>query len=78
MELTNRDSDSPIDWRLGLSGRRERLWGFIGGTLGSLMGIGSFLIAWLIQNEPWEEMARSPYPMFHLRSPSGWIRIDPL
>jgi vacuolar-type H+-ATPase subunit I/STV1 len=51
----------------GLSLRRERFWGLIGGIVGSIVGSGGFLIAWLIQNEAWGDMVTSPYPVFFRR-----------
>ncbi len=42
-------------------------WGVLGGVLGSAAGGGAFLVASLIQGEPWQEMARAPYPTFFSR-----------
>jgi len=59
--------EHPISRMAGTSFSRERRWGMIGGIIGAIVGAGGFLIASLIQGEPWREMARSPYPLFFSR-----------
>ena len=54
--------DQPIDRASGVSLHRERLWGLVGGLVGSLAGIGSFGVAWLVPGASMREMAGSPYP----------------
>jgi vacuolar-type H+-ATPase subunit I/STV1 len=63
----NTQPDSPLDPSAGLSARRDRRWGVLGGVLGTAAGGGAFLVASLIQREPWQEMARAPYPTFFSR-----------
>jgi hypothetical protein len=59
--------EHPIPKMAGTSLSRERHWGIIGGILGSIAGVGAFLVAWLIQGERWQEMSRAPYPLFFNR-----------
>jgi hypothetical protein len=54
--------DSPAEPGVGLSPRRERRWGWIGGAVGALVGVGGFLIAVVVQNEAIADLAGSPYP----------------
>jgi hypothetical protein len=60
-------TDDPIETAAGLSGRRERFWGLVGGTVGSAVGIGAFAIAWLVQGASAGEMSGAPYPSFLAR-----------
>jgi len=46
----------------GTSPVRERRWGLIGGTLGSLYGLGSALIAIVVEGAPW--WPTGTYPPF--------------
>lgn len=46
----------------GTSAARERRWGLIGGTLGSLYGIGAGLIAIFVEGAPW--WPTGSYPPF--------------
>jgi hypothetical protein len=65
METVMHESfDQPAERMAGLSARRERLWGLVGGVIGGLAGVGSFLIAWVVQGAPLRELAGSPYPPF--------------
>lgn len=50
----------PVDPSAGVSASRERLWGLIGGSAGALAGVGSGLVAVLIDGAPWFESG--PYP----------------
>ena len=55
-------ADHPIESAAGLSGRRERFWGIVGGSVGSAAGIGAFAIAWLVQGASLGELSGAPYP----------------
>ena len=46
----------------GTSPARERRWGAIGGTLGSLYGVGAALIAIFVEGAPW--WPTGTYPPF--------------
>jgi len=59
--------DRPAERLAGVSGRRERLWGLVGGLMGSVVGVGSFVVAWLVQGESLRELAGAPYPPFLAR-----------
>jgi len=63
----NTQPDSPLNHSAGLSARRDRRWGVLGGVLGATAGGGAFLVASFIQREPWREMASAPYPAFFSR-----------
>ncbi|HEX9722780.1 MAG TPA: hypothetical protein VGC53_00690 [Vicinamibacteria bacterium] len=52
--------ENPLDKTAGLSPSRERRWGMIGGTVGSLVGIGAGLIGFAIDGVPW--YSSGPYP----------------
>jgi hypothetical protein len=56
--------DQPAGRAVGVSDARERLWGAIGGLVGSAIGVGSFLVAWLADRAPWKELSGAPYPPF--------------
>ena len=56
--------DQPAERAVGVSAARERLWGVVGGLVGSSVGVGSFLVAWLIDRAPWNELSGAPYPPF--------------
>jgi hypothetical protein len=70
----SRPFDRPADRWAGLSARRERLWGLLGGVTGGLAGVGSLLVAWAIQGAPLHELLGSPYPPFFARR--GVMAID--
>ena len=67
MEQASRAADFPLERLAGVSARRERRWGLIGGVVGSHAGVGSFLIGWLVQGEPLRDLSGSPYPAFFAR-----------
>jgi hypothetical protein len=46
----------------GTSPARERRWGLIGGTLGSLYGVGAGLVAIVVEGAPW--WPTGTYPPF--------------
>ena len=54
--------DVPVGQAAGVSGRRERVWGIVGGIIGSLVGIGGLLIAFVVQGTPIRELLGAPYP----------------
>lgn len=54
--------DSPAERTSGLSPRRERIWGIVGGVAGTAFGVGSALIAVYLQGASWTEAG--PYPGF--------------
>lgn len=61
------DRGRPIEGReigreAGTSPARERRWGLIGGTVGSLYGVGSGLIAIFVEGAPW--WPTGTYPAF--------------
>ena len=61
--------DVPIGRYAGVSGRREQLWGWLGGLVGGLVGVGGLLVAWLVDEAPLRELWGTPYPaMFTRRS----------
>ncbi len=64
MEATGPAVDRPAEPSAGLSGRRERLWGVVGGVVGSLAGVGSFIVACVVQGTPLAQLSGAPYPPF--------------
>jgi len=56
--------DRPAARGIGASDARERLWGLIGGVVGASFGVGSFLVAWLVDGASWSELSGAPYPPF--------------
>jgi hypothetical protein len=59
--------DVPVGQMAGVSGRRERVWGVVGGVIGSLVGIGGLLVALLVQEAPLRELLGAPYPPLFTR-----------
>jgi hypothetical protein len=59
--------DVPVGQAAGVSGARERLWGVGGGLVGALVGVGSFLVPWLIQGTPIRDLVGAPYPPIFAR-----------
>jgi hypothetical protein len=53
--------DVPVGQMAGVSGRRERVWGWAGGVIGSLVGIGGLLVV-LVQDAPLRDLFGAPYP----------------
>jgi hypothetical protein len=65
--------DQPAARGIGASDARERFWGLIGGLVGASVGIGSFLVAWLVDGASWSELSGAPYPPFlATRRPIGF------
>jgi hypothetical protein len=54
--------DVPVGQLAGVSGRRERFWGWVGGVIGSLVGVGGVLVVFLVQETPLRELWGAPYP----------------
>jgi hypothetical protein len=54
--------DRPAESTIGLAARRERIWGLAGGAIGASFGIGSALIAMLVEGAP--ALSSGPYPQF--------------
>lgn len=59
--------DHPAERSNGSSGSRERLWGIVGGSVGSLAGIGAFLVSWCVPGVSLGQLAAGPYPPFFAR-----------
>ena len=57
-----RETGLEVGREAGASPARERRWGVIGGTLGTLYGLGAALIAVYVEGAPW--WSPSPYPAF--------------
>ena len=55
-------SETPIGLGEGVSGRRDRMWGWIGGILGVAVGVGSAAIAIFVEGA--NAYQSSPYPPF--------------
>jgi hypothetical protein len=52
MERMGPVHDRPVESKVGLSARPERFWGLTGGAIGASFGIGSALIAMLVEGAP--------------------------
>jgi hypothetical protein len=59
----DRDVDRPVERGAGVSTRRERRWGLIGGLVGAAFGLGSALIAVYVEGASWWSSS-TPYPKF--------------
>ena len=59
--LRDVNRDQPIGIEAGRSPARERLWGIIGGIVGSVFGVASAVIAVYVEGASWFE---KPYPAF--------------
>jgi hypothetical protein len=57
-----RETGQEVGREAGTNPARERRWGVIGGTLGSLYGVGSALIAVFVEGAPW--WPTGTYPAF--------------
>ena len=55
-------SETPVPRSAGLSPKRDRMWGFIGGVLGVTVGVGSAVIAVLVEGA--DLWSSGPYPAF--------------
>ena len=66
--------DVPIGRAAGLSPSRERLWGVVGGIIGSLVGVGGLVVALLFQDTPFRDLLGSPYP--HVFTRRAMIPLD--
>ena len=55
-------NETPVTTTDGLSGRRDRMWGLIGGALGVAVGLGSAAIAIFVEGA--NAYQSSPYPPF--------------
>ena len=82
-----RETAQELGREAGTSPAREQRWGMIGGTLGSLYGVGAALIALLVEGAPWwptPETSADPALLAHLaRESVAWrdgavsLRFDP-
>lgn len=54
--------DVPVGQAAGVSLRRERRWGVLGGLAGALAGVGAFLVAWRVQGIPLGGLGGGAYP----------------
>jgi hypothetical protein len=59
--------ERPAERLTGCSAQREQMWGLVGGAAGGIAGVGSFLVAWLVQGASFGELAGAPYPPFFTR-----------
>ncbi len=50
-----------------MSPRREPAWGWVGGFVGSLVGIGSAVVAWRLDGIPLHDLSGAPYPPIFAR-----------
>lgn len=57
-----RETSQELSREAGTSPARERRWGMIGGTVGSLYGVGAALIALFVEGAPW--WPTGTYPPF--------------
>jgi hypothetical protein len=55
-------TETPIAMTEGLSGQRDRRWGWIGGVLGTAVGLGSAAIGVFVEGA--NAYQSSPYPPF--------------
>jgi len=66
MNATMDRFDRPAERGAGVSMRRERYWGLVGGVVGAVFGLGSALIAVYAEGASWWSSSR-PYPQFFAR-----------
>ena len=52
-ESSDRHANLPVERKHGVSSKRERRWGLIGGISGSLVGGGAALVGVFIDGMPW-------------------------
>lgn len=62
MERMSPGHDRPAESMVGLAARRERIWGLTGGAIGVSFGVGSALIAMLVEQAP--AFSSGLYPQF--------------
>jgi hypothetical protein len=74
MPISSPLTDQPAERTSGFCGRRERTWGLVGGTVGAVVGLGSFLVSRLVPETSLRELAGSPYPPILARR--GMIALD--
>jgi hypothetical protein len=55
-------TEVPVPIGAGVSARRDRLWGLVGGVLGVLVGVGSAAIAVFVEGA--DLVSTGPYPPF--------------
>lgn len=73
-----RSMEQTVEREAGVSPKRERRWGIIGGAAGSLAGTGAFLISWLMQGESLASMISGGTPEFFKRRevlPIDWYFV---
>lgn len=59
-------TETPVPVGAGLSARRDRMWGLIGGALGVAVGLGSAAVAVFVEGaDIWSSSA--PYPAFFVK-----------
>ena len=66
--------DVPVGQHAGVSWRRKRLWGWAGRLIGSLVGLGGLLVAFLVEDAPFRELWGVPYPPIFARG--SMIALD--
>ena len=54
--------ETPVGLGEGVSSRRDQMWGWIGGILGAVVGVGSAVIAIFVEGA--NAYQSSPYPPF--------------
>jgi hypothetical protein len=54
--------DVPVGQAAGVSFGRERLWGWLGGLIGSLVGVGGLIVAMLLDGTSLGQLVGAPYP----------------
>jgi hypothetical protein len=62
MKQIRPDHDRPAESMIGMAAQRERIWGLAGGAIGATFGIGSALIAMVIEGAP--AASSGFYPQF--------------
>ena len=54
--------DVPIGQLAGVSLRRERMWGIVGGIIGALVGAGGLVVVFFVRDVPLRDLLGAPYP----------------
>ena len=57
-------TETPEPVGAGLSARRDRMWGLVGGPLGVAVGVGSAVIAVYVEGADPSSSSSAPYPPF--------------